>query len=64
MEGFGVLSENDKEAMRSVERVIEAMQDLRRVLGAVPLVIRSDPHLGERAEGKAVPFRSDLMLED
>jgi hypothetical protein len=32
MEGFGVLSENDKEAMRSVERVIEAMQDLRRVL--------------------------------
>ena len=32
MEGFGVLSENDKEAMRCVERVIEAMQDLRRVL--------------------------------
>jgi hypothetical protein len=32
MEGFGVLSENDKEAIRSVERVIEAMQDLRRVL--------------------------------
>jgi hypothetical protein len=32
MEGFAVLSENDKEAMRSVERVIEAMQDLRRVL--------------------------------
>jgi hypothetical protein len=32
MEGFGVLSEKDKEAIRSVERVIEAMQDLRRVL--------------------------------
>jgi hypothetical protein len=32
MEGFGVLSENDKEAMRCVERVIEAMQDLRSVL--------------------------------
>jgi phenylacetate-CoA ligase len=39
-------------------------QDLRRVLGAVPLVIRADAHLGERSEGKAVPYRSDLMLED
>lgn len=27
-----MLSENDKEAIRSVERVIEAMQNLRRVL--------------------------------
>ncbi len=27
-----MLSENDKEAIRSVERVIDAMQDLRRVL--------------------------------
>jgi phenylacetate-CoA ligase len=39
-------------------------QALRRVLGAVPLVIRFDPHLGDRTEGKAVPYRSDLMLED
>jgi hypothetical protein len=30
--GSGVLSENDKEAIRSVERVIEAMQALRVVL--------------------------------
>jgi len=28
----GVLSENDKEAIRSVERLIEAMQNLRSVL--------------------------------
>lgn len=39
-------------------------QDLRRVLGAVPLEIRVDVHLGERSEGKALPYRSDLMLED
>jgi phenylacetate-CoA ligase len=39
-------------------------QALRRVLGAVPLTIRFDPHLGERTEGKAVPYRSELMLED
>jgi hypothetical protein len=31
-EGSDVLSENDKEAIRSVERVIDAMQNLRRVL--------------------------------
>ena len=39
-------------------------QALRRVLGNVPLVIRLDPHLGERTDDKAVPYRSDLMLED
>jgi phenylacetate-CoA ligase len=38
--------------------------DLRRVLGSVPLTIRIDEHLGERAEGKALPYRSDLLLED
>ncbi len=31
-EGSDVLSENDMEAFRAVERVIEAMQNLRRVL--------------------------------
>jgi phenylacetate-CoA ligase len=39
-------------------------QALRRVLGEVPLRIRFDPHLGDRTEGKAVPYRSELMLED
>lgn len=39
-------------------------QALRRVLGDLRLHIRFDPHLGERTEGKAVPYRSDLMLED
>jgi phenylacetate-CoA ligase len=37
---------------------------LRRVLGSLPLTVRLDPHLGERAEGKAVPYRSALHLED
>ncbi len=37
---------------------------LRRLLGDVPLTTRLDPHLGERAEGKAVPYRSELNVED
>jgi hypothetical protein len=37
---------------------------LRRVIGNLPLAIRFDPHLGERREGKAVPYRSALNLED
>jgi phenylacetate-CoA ligase len=37
---------------------------LRRLLGALPLTIRIDPHLGERTEGKALPYRSALHLED
>jgi phenylacetate-CoA ligase len=37
---------------------------LRRVLGGLPVVVRLDPHLGERTLDKAVPYRSDLMLED
>jgi phenylacetate-CoA ligase len=39
-------------------------RDLRRVLGAVALDIRVDERLGQRAEGKALPYRSDLLLED
>ena len=39
-EGSDVLSENDKEAIRSVERVIEAMQNLRRVLESREEVLR------------------------
>jgi phenylacetate-CoA ligase len=37
---------------------------LRRILGNLPLTIRLDPHLGERAEGKALPYRSALNVED
>jgi phenylacetate-CoA ligase len=44
---------------------IEAIaQALRLVLGDVPLEIHFDPTLGDRTEGKAVPYRSELMLED
>jgi hypothetical protein len=42
----------------------EIEQALRRVLGNLPLTIEFDSHLGERTEGKAVPYRSELMLED
>jgi hypothetical protein len=42
----------------------EIEQALRRLLGSVPLVVRYDPRLGERAEGKAVPYQSELMVED
>ena len=37
---------------------------LRRLLGKLPLTIRVEEHLGERAEGKALPYRSALHLED
>ena len=37
---------------------------LRRVLGGVPLKVRFDSTLGDRSEGKAMPYRSDLMLEE
>jgi phenylacetate-CoA ligase len=39
-------------------------EDLRRVLGAVPLTVRLDPTLGDRADGKVVAYRSELLLED
>ncbi len=39
-------------------------RDLRRLLGDLPLQIRVDPTLGDRSEGKAVPYRSELLLED
>jgi phenylacetate-CoA ligase len=37
---------------------------LGRVLGDLRLTIRIDARLGDRVEGKAVPYRSELMLED
>jgi phenylacetate-CoA ligase len=44
--------------------VTELAEALRRVLGGLPLEIRFDPALGDRSEGKAMPYRSELMLED
>jgi phenylacetate-CoA ligase len=38
--------------------------DLRRVLGQVPLEIRCDATMGDRVEGKVQAYRSELMLED
>ena len=38
--------------------------DLRRVLGTVPLEIRFDATLGDRQDGKALAYRSELMLEE
>ena len=29
-----------------------------------PLTVRFDPELGDRTEGKAMPYRSELMVED
>jgi phenylacetate-CoA ligase len=37
---------------------------LKRVLGALPLEICFDATLGDRLEGKALPYRSELLLED
>jgi phenylacetate-CoA ligase len=37
---------------------------LNRLLGGLPLSIRFDPQLGDRLEGKAMPYRSELMVED
>jgi hypothetical protein len=44
--------------------VEEIERALRRVLGTVPLEIRFDPTLGDRTDGKAMPYRSELMVED
>jgi hypothetical protein len=44
--------------------VTQLAEALQRVLGGLPLEIRFDPALGDRSEGKAMPYRSELMLED
>jgi len=41
--------------------IAEAMQ---RLLGAVRLDVRFDPQLGDRLEGKATAYRSELMVEE
>jgi len=43
----------------------EAIRDaLRAALGDVRIEVRFDPQLGDRSEGKVVPYRSDFLLED
>jgi phenylacetate-CoA ligase len=70
-----LLHEFSQNADRSCELVARALpgatpdlaaveESLRRLLGSLPLTIRLDPRLGERAEGKALPYRSALHLED
>ena len=70
-----LLHEFTQRADRSCELILRAMpgappdaeeieKSLRRVLGTVPLEIRFDPTLGERTDGKATPYRSELMVED
>lgn len=49
----GAIPDNEK---------IEA--DMRQLLGALKLEIVFDPTLGDRRDGKALPYRSELMLED
>lgn len=42
----------------------EIERRLRLLLGTVRLSVRFDPELGDRQEGKAVPYRSELLLEE
>ncbi len=37
---------------------------LRTVLGTVAIDLRIDHHLGDRADGKVIPYQSDLLLEE
>jgi phenylacetate-CoA ligase len=43
------------------EAIAEALGGL---LGGLPLSVRFDAELGDRLEGKAMPYRSELMVED
>jgi phenylacetate-CoA ligase len=43
---------------------VQIAHALGAVLGELPLEIRLDPTLGDRLEGKALAYRSELMLED
>jgi phenylacetate-CoA ligase len=70
-----LLHEFTQHADRSCELVARALPDvtpdahaigsaLARVLGELPLYVRFDPRLGMRQDEKAVPYRSELFLED
>jgi phenylacetate-CoA ligase len=55
-------------AMRPLPGADPALEDIRlalaRLFGDLPLELHFDPALGDRTEGKAVPYRSELMVED
>ncbi len=70
-----LLHEFTQHSDRSCELVLRALPDatvdssaiastLSRVLGDLPLNIRFDSKLGDRQDGKAIPYRSELLLED
>ncbi|HEY3838817.1 MAG TPA: hypothetical protein VGL72_19710 [Bryobacteraceae bacterium] len=60
---------------RSCELIARALPDaqpeaaeiaaaMTRLLGTLPLTVRFDAKLGDRVDGKATPYRSELMVED
>jgi phenylacetate-CoA ligase len=55
-------------AMRPLPGAAPSLEEIRtalaRLFGDVPLDLRFDPTLGDRTEGKAVAYRSELMVED
>jgi phenylacetate-CoA ligase len=70
-----LLHEFTQHGDRSCELVARALPDahpdgeeiraaLGRLLGGVPLRVRFDSQLGDRVDGKATPYRSELMVED
>jgi phenylacetate-CoA ligase len=70
-----LLHEFAQHADRSCELVVRPLPDARpdpeviastlgRLLGGLPMHVRFDAQLGDRQEGKAMPYRSDLMVED
>jgi phenylacetate-CoA ligase len=70
-----LLHEFTQRADRSCELVVRELPDspadveaitavLGGLLGGVPLSVRLDAQLGDRQEGKAMPYRSELMVED
>ncbi len=70
-----LLHEFTQHADRSCELVARGLPDARPdrdaiaaalggLLGGLPLTVRFDPELGDRLEGKAMPYRSELMVED
>ena len=46
------------------ENADEIAGALGSLLGGVPLTVRFDSQLGDRMAGKAMPYRSELMVED
>jgi hypothetical protein len=55
-------------AMRPLPGAAPSLDEIRaalaRLFGELPLDLRFDPTLGDRTEGKALAYRSELMVED